>query len=251
MPNLPAHLSLAMDAASRIQDSRIDRHLGCFLLGSTAPDIRAMTKWNREVTHFVPLAVRRVGDGAQGMFREYPALADSSVLDGETAAFLSGYITHLVSDETWILDVYQPYFDGNGDPEKQVRANIWDRALQLDLDRAAWETLQVMDRLETLLGSSESGVGIEFISPETLREWRGRVTEFAFREFSWERLRFATNRMYRDDSDAMKIAEEFLQCVPASLQNVYDKIPTGTITTYRENAIGASVKLIKEYLGVP
>ena len=76
-PNLPAHLSLASQTASRLGHTVIDKHLGTFLLGSSSPDIRIMTKWKRDYTHFAPLTVGRIGEGADGLFRTHPGLADS------------------------------------------------------------------------------------------------------------------------------------------------------------------------------
>ena len=251
MPNLPAHLSFALEAIRKLSYPVVDMHVGAFLLGCTSPDIRAMTKWQREETHFAPLTVKHIGTGVQGLLQTHPDLADSSRVPDATKVFLSGYFTHLVADETWILDIYRPYFDGNRLFADEVQANICDRALQLDMDRSASEELGDMGQVRTLLDGSECGVGVGFIGPETLGEWREWVTEFTNREFGWDRLRFLTNRMYRDNADAMEMVEEFLQCVPSSLEDAYVKIPDGKIPAYREKAVSESVRLIKEYLGAP
>jgi hypothetical protein len=109
VPNLPVHLDMAFKVRDRLEDPEIESHLGCFLLGSTTPDIRAMTKGRREDTHFAPLSTRKIGTGAAGLFSSHPELADKSKLGPATAAFLAGYLTHLAADETWILEVYQQY----------------------------------------------------------------------------------------------------------------------------------------------
>ncbi len=227
----------------------IDSHLGSFLLGSTSPDIRILTKGKRDDTHFATLQVQSIGIGVAGLFHSYPAIADSSKVSGPTRAFLSGYLVHLLADEAWILDIYRPYFD---DPllfPDRVHANISDRALQLDMDRVAREEMGDMDQVRSSLDGSESGVVLGFIGPETLGEWREWVTEFTRWAFSWERLRFASRRMYRDDAGAMERVEGFLQGMPGSLARLYDKIPDGTIEAYHETVIGESVRFIKEYLG--
>ena len=251
MPNLPAHLSLASQTASRLGHTVIDRHLGTFLLGSSSPDIRIMTKWKRDYTHFAPLTVGRIGEGAEGLFRTHPGLADSTTVSDETKAFLSGYCNHLVADETWILKIYRPYFDGSQPEGDRRRANIWDRALQLEMDRVAREELGDMDRVRSILDGAESDVDVGFIESETLGQWREWVSKFTTVEFTWDRLRFATNRIYRDDATAMGIAEEFLECVPSSLQRIYDVVPEERIAAYKETVIDESARLIKEYLGAP
>lgn len=255
MPNLPTHMGLAMQVASTLAHPTIDAHLGTFLLGSTSPDIRLLTKGKRDETHFAPLTIEYVGTGVAGLLERHPALADSAEVSDPTRVLLSGYFTHLVADETWILDFYRPYFDGSHLFADQVRANIWDRALQLEMDR---ETQQEMDGFELVrrhLDGSERGVGVEFIGPETLGRWRGWVTEFTTWEFTWDRLRFATHRMYGDDPGAKEGAketvEEFLQSMPSSLEGVYNRIHQHRISDYREKVVTESVRTIKEYLHVP
>ena len=229
----------------------VQRHLGSFLLGSTTPDIRSMTKGKRDDTHFASLDLTWVGEGMGGLLQTHPALADSSKINDATKVFLSGYFTHLVADETWIIEMYRTYFDGQRVVDDGVLANIWDRALQLDMDRAAGEELDGMDQVRSMLLGSESGVDVGFIEPDTLVQWREWVTEFTTREFSWDRLRFLTRRMYRDDPDAAQMVEEFLLGAPGSLESVYDRIPEERIGEYREQVITEAARLIREYLGEP
>ena len=251
MPNLPTHLSLASRVASTIAHPTIDRHLGSFLLGSTSPDIRIMTKWSRDQTHFAPLEVERIGTGVDGLLEAHPDLANSSCLDDKTTVFLSGYFTHLVADETWILEMYQPYFDGDHLFANQIEANLWDRALQIGMDIEARVELAGMEQVRTHLDGSELGVEVAFIGAETLTKWREWVTEFTTWEFTWERLRFASRRLYKDSEEATQLVDTFLESVPDSLERLHSKIPEDTIVAYREKAISESVRVIKEYLGVP
>ena len=250
MPNLPTHLSMALRTASVMAHPTINEHLGSFLLGSTSPDIRSMTKWKRDQTHFAPLTINRVGTGVEGLFRTHPKLADSSKVNYATRVFLAGYFSHMVADETWILEIYLPCFD-NHHYSNQVQGNIWDRALQLDMDRAAGEEPAYMEQVHTALERSESGVEVGFISPETLSQWRERVIDFTSRDFSWERLRFMARRMYGDDPTAVDMVDEFIQDMPGSLERVYRDIPLERIEAFRDKAIGESVRLIKEYMSVP
>ncbi len=251
MPNLPTHLSLAYEVASRIDHPVLERHLGGFLLGSTSPDIRIMTKWKRDRTHFAPLSVDSVGAGIRGLWEAHPELADAARLGNETRAFLSGYFTHLVSDETWIVNIYRSYFDGQDGEASQVQGNLWDRAVQLDMDRTAWDGFGGVERVREVLAGSESGIDVRFIDAETLSSWREWVTEFVGWGFTWDRLRFATRRMYRDDADAMEMAEDFLERMPGSLEEVYGKIPGETLASYRDSVVRESVRVVKEYLGEP
>ena len=111
MPNLPMHIYLAHQVAEQLDWGYVYDHIGSFYLGSTSPDIRAMTKWPREQTHFAPLSVREVGTGTRTMFRNYPELLDESEQSRATRTFLLGYVCHLAADEVWITTVYRPNFD--------------------------------------------------------------------------------------------------------------------------------------------
>ena len=251
MPNLPVHLNLALRVQEELDAPEIASHLGSFLLGSTTPDIRAMTKGKREDTHFAPLATRFIGAGALGLFNSHPNLADSTKIDGPTSVFLAGYLTHLAADETWIMDVYQEYFDGRWSQDNQMQAHIWDRALQLDMDRVAWDQMGDRQQIRQCLDGSEVDVGIGFIDSEALGQWREWVVKFTTWDFTWDRLRFATRRMYRDSPEALELAENFLSAMPESLQEVHQLIPEEKIAAYQEKAVSESVRMVKEYLGEP
>ena len=98
MPNLPMHIYLAQQAAEQLDWGFVHDHLGSCFLGSTAPDIRAMTKWDRERTHFTGLSVESVGVGTRRMFELHPELADRGRQSPATRAFLLGYVSHLAAD---------------------------------------------------------------------------------------------------------------------------------------------------------
>ena len=136
MPNLPMHIYLANRAAEQLDWGYVNDHLGSCLLGSTAPDIRAMTKWDRQRTHFASLGVESVGVGTKKMFEQHPELADFKTQSPETRAFLLGYVSHLAADEVWITTMFRPYFgEGTSVTGDRLEGHLWDRALQLDMDR--------------------------------------------------------------------------------------------------------------------
>ena len=250
MPNLPMHIHLAGRVADHLGWGWVKDHAGSLYLGSTAPDIRAMTKWPRERTHFAPLSVDEVGIGPRAMFRRHPNLADHNGLSHATRAFLIGYISHLVADEAWISQIYRPYFDphqGNGRVTgTEVEANMWDRALQLDMDRNA------IPNMDGLLQDSEAfthahvDVEVGFLNESQLEEWRDWVSRFLSWEFSWDRLKRALNRMYRDDDAVQNTVDSFIQNMPGSLNQVYEKIPQVKIDAYQQGALKETLAQVRE-----
>ena len=248
MPNLPMHIYLADQAARQLDWGSIYDHVGSFFLGSTAPDIRAMTKWPRERTHFAPLSVDQIGTGARTMLQLHPELASNSGLSLETQAFVLGYISHLVADEVWITSVFRPYFDGHAMiTATEMEAHIWDRALQLDLDRKALPEIHTLQAAEAMSCAGQ-GVEVGFLESEVLREWRDWVRRFMGWEFSWDRLKRALNRIYRDNDGVQQAVDQFLREMPYSLERVYQLIPEAEINAYHQRALEETLAQVREYL---
>ena len=110
MPALTVHTAIAKDVVDQIGASILDKQRGSLYLGATAPDIRVLTRWERERTHFFDLNEFEDQSGVESLFESYPALSSPSRLNEETASFVAGYITHLVMDELWITSIYRPFF---------------------------------------------------------------------------------------------------------------------------------------------
>ena len=248
MPNLPTHLSLATRTAEKLGSPQITAHMGSFLLGSTSPDIRIMTKSKRDDTHFAPLDFQDVGSGIRGLFDAHPGLACSKNLSWPTKAFLAGYFTHLVADETWIVQIYRNFFHNGASFGDEVRANLWDRAAQLEMDRVARLEMGDFHDARTMLDGSEVDVDIGFISEETLGEWSEWVSKFTEWEFTWERLRFAAKRLYQDGEHATQIVEEFLEDVDNGLEQVYSVAPRERIDSFQDEAVRTASRFIREHI---
>ena len=247
MPNLAAHINLAHRAAERLQDPVLQENMGHYLLGSTSPDIRAITRRSREEYHFAPLDFDDVGAGVSGLFAAHPHLKNGAEQSGRTRAFVAGYVTHLVADEVWIRDMYRPYFGNQAIFADEASANVMDRAIQMEMDRRAWPTL---DASRSAMVGAADGVDIEFIDRATLEKWLDWVFTVADRGFSWDRLRFMANRVARGDEShpAHTVAEDFLSRMPGSLEALYARVPVEDVERYGETAVDALVRQVKSFL---
>ena len=247
MPNLPAHIDFAYETARRLGNDNLDANLGYFFLGSTSPDIKIITRKRREDYHFATLDFESPGAGVDGLFRSHPHLVSASDHDGPTQAFVAGYITHLVSDEAWIVDMFRPFF-GNSDVfEDDVRGNVMDRALQLELDRRAF---QAAGDVSASLEAATDGVGVGFISSETLADWRKWVLSFMERGFSWDRLRFMARRVAGGDEGhpAHLVAAEFLDSMPGSLERLCQMDPRCDLAAFKDRTVQTLVRAVGDYL---
>lgn len=251
MPNLPSHIELAWRASGELSDSRLTQNMGCYLLGSTAPDVRIITKRPRADTHFFELGSGQPGDGVAGLFAAHPELR-SPESDAQ-AAFVAGYITHLVADETWIVSMYRRHFelgpDGAGDFDSRDAAQLFDRAAQLLMDIPS-ET-----RVKSLLPEIESvedGLAAGPVSAAVLTEWRAWVLDFLAGDSPYrrERLRHMASRISGRDSGhvAHDLAERFIADVPGGLETLYERVSRTEIDGYRDRVIAALVETVGDYL---
>lgn len=250
MPNLPMHIYICQQAATELDWGYLHDHPGAAYLGSTTPDIRAMTKWERSRTHFSDLTVDRVGAGVQRMFEMYPRLAGSdNALTPQTRSFLLGYISHIVADEVWITTMFRPYFTpANRVTDTEIEAHIWDRALQLDMDRSVLSENGGLTTENDAIAAVDAMPALEFLQDELIDEWRGWVARLLGWDFTWERLKRALNRMYRDDDEVQQVVDGFLAQMPDSLERVYQRVPHQVIDGYRQRVIDETVTQAREYL---
>jgi hypothetical protein len=236
-----------MATADQLRHPELQEHVGSFLIGSTAPDIRVITRQTRERYHFADLDFDDIGAGVKGMFAEHPRLWELGERQGATRAFVAGYITHLMVDEAYIVGVYRAFFADSGLIQDSMRANLLDRALQLDMDRQVWE--RAGEGLATAKFDPEE-VDIGFLDVETLGQWRDWVLEVVDRGFTWDRLRFMARRIAAGDdvSAAERFVDEFIEGMPGSLDQVYALVPRTTIDEFRADAVGRLVVAVGEYL---
>jgi hypothetical protein len=253
MPNLSAHLGMAKEAASRLKNPTIDRHLGAFLLGSVSPDIRIITKGKRDDTHFVALDFQRKGDGLDGLFQSHPHLAKAAGITEATSAFIVGYASHLISDEIWILELYRPYFGNRDVFQDPIMGDLMDRALQLELDRREQLALGGLESLRPLMVNAEEDVDVGFISSTTMSEWREWIDGTLDWKFNWDRLRFMANRVIARDSDnaekqVKQMVDDFLESVHDGLDNIYKSISRERFEAFRERSIEDLLEFARGYL---
>lgn len=248
MPNLPAHIDLALQAVERSGIKLGRAQKGYLLLGATAPDMRAITGRDREEYHFAPLDFTAPGTGVTALLWSNPHLRPDRLQGSDDVrAFMAGYISHLAMDEAWILHVFRPFF-GDGSPfGDRATALVMDRALQLELDRRAQPAVaQGLPMMSALDGPPDVG----FIPSADLERWRLWTVEFLGRGFSWERLRFMARRIARgrDGHKAYEVAEEFIADVRQGLDRVFRVVAEEDLERFWEKALAETGRWLEAYL---
>ncbi|MEX0750677.1 MAG: zinc dependent phospholipase C family protein, partial [Dehalococcoidia bacterium] len=196
MPGLRLHLTIARDLANELGSGLVDEARGAYYLGATTPDIRALTRWDRERTHFFSLDDFEEQSGVHRLFEQEPKLRDAGSLDAPTAAFVAGYISHLVLDEDYICQIYRPLFGERSSLSGDAMADVMDKALQWDIEREDCADHAKVEEIRTAMVEAAVEVNIDFIARESLTQWRDISVDLIGTQPSVERLvRFLGRRM--------------------------------------------------------
>lgn len=222
---------------------------GEYLLGSTAPDIRVLTRWDRQVTHFFDLASFEPQRGVEGLFHAQPQIAEATLLNDSTRAFMAGYITHLEMDECWINDVYRPFFGVHSTLAGDSRANVLDRVLQYELERKIREDRAFMSSCESALRSAAMEIECGFLEQETLERWREINLDVVSRPPDWDRFRQIASRHLKDAGiETVEAVEAFMTEIPDLLEETREHVSEERIEHFMDSARERSRQSLKEYL---
>ena len=248
MPPLALHTAIAKEVADRLRAPALDDERGGLYLGSTAPDIRVITRWERERTHFFDLDCFEEQSGITGLFAAYPDLALFSSLSSPTRAFVSGYLTHLVTDETWITTVYRPHFGQRSPLGGDIRANIMDRALQFSMDSDHRRDKALMLHVLDAVSRFDVGLNLELIDEETLRKWRDVIADIVQHEPDWEQFRQGAKRHLNLDATAENGVDELMRSLPELIDETLRYLTPERVDAFMEDSLRGSVQAVRDYL---
>ena len=250
MPPFGMHMTLARELASQVSHRAPLEHPGAYYLGATAPDIRAMTGWDRAQTHFFNLDEFGHQRGVAGLFEAHAELASHGDLGDTTVAFLLGYISHLEMDETWICDVYRPCFGERSPLKGDMLANLLDRILQFELDRQGRCDAGAVDDIRGALSAYEL-VDVEtgLVDRDTLTRWRDVLIEVLGRTLEWERFgRTASRHLKAYGVESEADLAHFMSNIPDLLDQSVREVTPERLASFQERARDRALEAIREYL---
>lgn len=249
MPPLTVHTAIAKEVADRLRIGLLDNQRGSLYLGSTAPDIRVITRWERERTHFFDIHRWDDQNSVDALFEEHPTLADPSTLREQTAGFIAGYITHLVMDEMWINNVYRPFFGERSPLGGDVRANVMDRALQFTMDSERRNDRDLMLHVMNEVAACDLDLEVDFIDMDTLREWHSFVVKLSEQMPSWERYRAGARRhLERSGVEIGQDFEELMDSLPDLVDEALRYLTPERVESYVEESSSACIESVRAYL---
>jgi hypothetical protein len=211
-----------------------------FLFGNTAPDVQTVSGQPREATHFFPVPLLDAPPAGLSLLAAHPALGQREALPAGQAAFLAGYLAHLVFDQIWIRDIFEPYFgpaaEWNDFGERLYLHNV----LRAEVDARDLGGLAPAVRRD--LPAAEPEGWLPFVDDHHLRAWRDLLAD----QLSTGDGRTVEVFAQRARIDPREFAA--LLASPEQMQQrVWSHLPQGLLESYRQQALAASARVIAAY----
>lgn len=249
MPPLGLHMTIARDLAAELRSPVVDAERGAFYLGSTTPDIRVLTRCDRADTHFFDLHDFGEQDGVHRLLEREPALRDASSLDPQTAAFVAGYISHLVLDEDYICQIYRPLFGERSPLKEEALADVMDKALQYDIDMAERQDAARVDEIRLALAEAAVEINVGFLASDALQQWRDVSLDVFAHPPSIERFaRFMSRRYAQVDLMDEEGMARFVAEIPGILRRTWDHVGEERMREFLYETQCRALSAMKEYL---
>src|SRR5712692_2408873 len=238
MPTPFTHLATAAEILARPSLSHevktaLLADLPAFLLGNTAPDVQTISGQPRESTHFFSVPLRGAPPAGPQMLASYPALAGRPALPTPQAAFLAGYLAHLVFDQMWVRDIFEPFFG-----EAPSWGTFRERLYLHNVLPAYWDA-EDLEKLEPdmadHLAAAQPRGWLPFVDDRHLSAWRdliaGQLSSGAGR----------TVEVFAQRMRADPLAFAALLASPEEMdRRVFSHLPPGALADYRAHALQVS-----------
>jgi hypothetical protein len=215
---------------------------GPFYFGNTAPDVQVVSGQPREATHFSTLPPSDPRPSHEIMFAAHPELARPGAMSPARAAFLAGYIAHLLLDEMWMQNIFHPTFGRGATWGRDLRERLLlHNVLRTHLD------FEDLPRLgngagHTLQRTSPQG-WLPFADDRYLIRWRD--------EIAGQLAPGAPIRTVEVFAGRMGIAPEEFEALLAPevvAERIFCHIAPERLAAFRQEGLERSITLIRDYL---
>jgi hypothetical protein len=246
MPTPFTHLAVATEILSHPDlapgaQTALAAELPAFLFGNIAPDVQTVSGQPREATHFFPVPLNGAPPAGRVLLGRHPDLAQPASLPPAQAAFLAGYLAHLVFDQLWISQIFEPVF-GPAQDWADFRERLYrHNALRAPLDGE--DLRRLLPGTAAQLKAAEPSTWLPFEADPHLRTWRDLVAD---------QLGPGAGRTVEVFAERMRVdpaAFARLLASPDELQRrVLSRLPAEALSHYRASALQAAAGTINSYL---
>ncbi len=252
MPPLVTHMIAAVRAGRQITADGLDlsRSNGDYLLGATTPDIRVLTRWDRERTHFFDIYDDGHQDCVENFFGTHRMFRDSSRLTQQTRDWVAGYLTHVIMDQEYVVQIYRPFFGNRSVLGGGSHANLLDRVLQYELDRREREAGEEMRQLHRALFGSAVEIDAGFVDRSLLEQWRDTTAAMTEYPPDWERFSFIASRHLKHAGiESESGLREFMEAIPELLHHTLTHVDQVALDGFFEMTAERTATVLRDWLG--
>ena len=248
MPTASAHLAAALDlledpalaARGRLASGEAR---GAFLMGTISPDVRVISGQAREATHFYDIPLSRDRPANRVFLDTYPTLAQADALPFNQAAFVAGYMTHLVMDEAWLEVVVMPhiFIDGANWTVEHPNFRLYSLLMTYLAEQGdAHIPPGVVDDLR----AAQPQAWLPFASDDDLVTWRERVIKYALQDGGWQTARMFAREIGSPADDLYAVVTS-----PQAMESqVFSVVPHQALGTFQEATHQRCVSALNAYL---
>jgi hypothetical protein len=214
---------------------------GAFFFGHIAPDVQVISREPRASTHFFALPPTNSIPAYSHMLMTHLQLAQPSMLAAAHAAFVAGYISHLLLDELWVREIFFPVFGPAQVWGERRERLLLHNVLRAWLDRRGLPLL--WDGAGDLLRCAEPNGWLPFVSNQHLAQWRDLVADQLVPGAAIRTVEIFANR-------ARIPNDEFLALLDPRVmdERVFSHISLVELNRYYEWAVTGIHDLIVQYL---
>ena len=252
MPPLVTHMIAAVRAGGQVDADGVSfgEQNGDYLLGATTPDIRVLTRWDRERTHFFDIYDDGHQDCVENFFSTHQTFRDPSGLNPETIAWVAGYLTHVIMDQEYVLQIYRPFFGSRSVLGGNSHANLLDRVLQYELDRRERESDEQMLQIRQALVGSAIEIDAGFVDRPLLERWRDTTAAMTEHPPDWERFSFIASRHLKSAGiESESGLRDFMETIPELLDDSLSHVDQSILDGFFESTAERTATVLRDWLG--
>jgi hypothetical protein len=232
-PDFPQALRAQLNASEALR--------GAFFFGHIAPDVRIISRQFRRVTHFFSIPPTNQHPAHARMLETHPTLAQPGDLPPAQAAFMAGYLAHLLFDEIWVREIFLPVFGPEQSWGERRERLLLHNVLRAWLDRRDWPRLPG-DLVHVLRQVQPQG-WLPFAADADLYRWRDLVADQFVSEGAIRTLEIFADHAHIPNSDFAALLEpEVMEA------RVFSRISLAALDEFQARADARCRDLIVRYL---
>lgn len=214
---------------------------GAFFFGHIAPDVQVVSRQPRDATHFFSIPPTNRRPAYERMLTAYPRLAQPSTLSVAQAAFIVGYLSHLLLDECWVREVFYPVFGPEQTWGDRRERFLLHNVLRAWLDRRDLPNLH--GGMDDLLRHARPDGWLPFTADADLCRWRDLVADQLEPGATIRTVEIFANRARVPDT-------EFLALLDPRVveERILNRISVVELDRFHERAVARTYDLTVRYL---